>query len=471
MIKPLVKEIPYRDPQEYFYLFSKDNKVVFLDSADALLSPGETNRYSYMAMDPFFHEVMRGPCANPFEGLKKHLTPFYLDTLPELPPFQGGLAGFFSYDLCQDLQNIPCDKNQTSSIKYAVGLYDVVISFDHQKKQAWIVSCGFPELNPFLRETKARLRLELFSSLLEKIPSHFPFEDFYHLTIPLEEIHRSFTKKTYMEAVKKVIQYITAGDIFEANLSQRFFTSLNDPWTAYALYCKLRILNPAPFAAYLRFDDLSLMSASPERFIQLHQGRVETRPIKGTRPRDENPLLDELYASQLKNSKKDHKENTMIVDLMRNDLSRVCKEETVKVLKWCELEHFKTVHHLISVITGHLKPEFHAMDLLNATFPGGSITGAPKIRAMEIIHELEPHPRGPYCGSMGFVGFDGNMDTSIIIRTFIMEGQALYYQTGGAVVYDSSPEEEYMETLHKARALTRALTEKITAHESHPHHR
>jgi para-aminobenzoate synthetase component 1 len=269
-------------------------------------------------------------------------------------------------------------------------------------------------------------------------------------------LRSSFTHRGYLDAVSRVRDYIIAGDIFQANLSQRLEVPLEeDPWH---LYKRLREVNPAPFAAYLEFEDIAVASASPERFLLVDTaGRVETRPIKGTRPRGISPLHDAALSQALADSEKDRAENLMIVDLLRNDLSRVCEPGSVRVPELFALERFRTVHHLVSTVTGHLRPDCRATDLLAAAFPGGSITGAPKVRAMEIIAELEPSRRGIYCGSIGYLSLTGAMDTSIVIRTCVCAGGRVYFSVGGGIVADSDPEQEYRETLDKGRALVSAL--------------
>ena len=265
-----------------------------------------------------------------------------------------------------------------------------------------------------------------------------------------------FTHEGYLKAVEAVREYIKAGDIFQANLSQRFEADM--PVPPYELYRRLRRINPAPFAGYLNFDGVAVVSASPERFLRLQKGVVETRPIKGTRPRGKDRGEDERLALELVQSIKDKAEHMMIVDLERNDLGRVCRYGTVRVSELMALEKYSTVFHLTSTIEGHLRPGKSAIDLLKATFPGGSITGAPKVRAMEIIDELEPTRRSVYTGSIGYIGFDGGLDLNIVIRTILVKGGRAYFQVGGGVVYDSDPEGEYIETLDKARALIRALS-------------
>jgi para-aminobenzoate synthetase component 1 len=269
-------------------------------------------------------------------------------------------------------------------------------------------------------------------------------------------LRSTFTHRGYLDAVAKVREYIVAGDIFQANLSQRFQAPLREP--PFELYRRLRRRNPAPFAAYLGFDDVTVLSASPERFLRLdHERQVETRPIKGTRPRGLVPMHDAALGRALAESEKDRAENVMIVDLLRNDLSRVCRPGTVRVPELFALEQHPTVHHLVSTVVGELEPAADAVDLTRAAFPGGSITGAPKVRAMEIIAELEPTRRGVYCGAIGYLSATGAMDTSIVIRTFVAAGGELYFQAGGGIVADSDPELEYRETLDKARGLIETL--------------
>jgi para-aminobenzoate synthetase component 1 len=276
----------------------------------------------------------------------------------------------------------------------------------------------------------------------------------------------NFTRPDYEAAVARVIDYIYAGDIFQANLTQRFRAELPAGLTPFTLYRRLRQLNPAPFAAYLDFGQVVIASSSPERFLSVRNGRVETRPIKGTRPRGRSPAEDQALMRALLASEKDRAENVMIVDLLRNDLSRVCRDASVAVPELCICEAFATVFHLVSTIVGELEPGRSALDLLKASFPGGSITGAPKIRAMEIIAALEPTQRGPYCGTIGYIGFDGTMDSNIVIRTYALDGSTVTFQAGGGIVADSDPAEEYEESLAKARALIDALSDQAKLDDS-----
>jgi para-aminobenzoate synthetase component I len=256
-----------------------------------------------------------------------------------------------------------------------------------------------------------------------------------------------------------VREYILAGDIFQANLSQRLQAPLSG--SPQSLYARLRAGTPAPYAAYFDMGGAVLVSSSPELFLRLRGSSVETQPIKGTAPRSADPLEDAGRVAALARSEKDRAENVMIVDLLRNDLSRVCRDESVRVPRLCEVESHGPVHHLVSTVTGELRSECDAIDLLRASFPGGSITGAPKIRAMEVIAELEPTQRGPYTGSIGYIGFDGSMETSIVIRTFVVKAGVAYFQVGGGIVADSDPDREYQETMDKAAGLIAALGEPL----------
>jgi para-aminobenzoate synthetase component 1 len=271
-------------------------------------------------------------------------------------------------------------------------------------------------------------------------------------------VRSTFTPDGYRAAVARAIEWIRAGDVYQVNLSQRFEARSNEP--AERLYLRLRAVSPAPFGAFFSGCGYSVLSTSPERFLSLSgSGRVETRPIKGTRPRGRNETEDARRASELRASVKDRAENLMIVDLLRNDLSRVCAADSVEAEELFRVESYRTVHHLVSTVSGQLLPGRTAVDLLRAAFPSGSVTGAPKIRAMEIIAELEPVERGPYCGALGYLGFGGDMDTSVSIRIAVSAAGRIAFHAGGGVVADSDPQAEYDETLDKARALFETVPE------------
>ncbi|MFT4552164.1 MAG: para-aminobenzoate synthetase component 1 [Chlamydiales bacterium] len=462
---PIAYEISFQDPLKVFSIFSEDDGAVFLDSARIM----EVNsRYSFIAVDPFTTLTCKDGLVkinkklsrnDPFSVLQDLLADYPLETLTGLPPFQGGVAGFFSYDLCNYLERLPvAELDDMQFPDMALGFYDLLLAFDHREKRSWIFSSGYPEKNPEERKRRAQRR---FEELANKIKNVKALQDIPPFVCMEKEIISNFQRDSYEKSVQQVIDYIYAGDVFEVNLSQRFSAPLPEGLKAFQLYRRLRQLNPAPFAAYVNMANSVIASASPERFLKVVNGLVETRPIKGTRPRGKTEEEDQRNASNLLSSEKDRAENIMIVDLMRNDLSRVCADGSVKVSQLCGLESYATVHQLVSTISGKMKKKFDSLDLLKVSFPGGSISGAPKVRAMEIIAELEPNKRGPYCGSIGYLGFNGNMDISIAIRTYAIKNNRVTFQAGGAIVADSDPASEYEETLDKAWALRETLLKQV----------
>jgi para-aminobenzoate synthetase component 1 len=474
MTLPLVVALtPAPDPAAALVAVADLPYPCFLDSAGAgaagaFEEHGQLGRYSFICADPV--QVVRGEgdgLAEAMRLLERHRAP----RIPGLPPFQGGLAGYIAYDWGGRLERIPPTRFDDLQVPDVVfGLYEWVVAWDHARGEAWI----FAQRQEQIEMVRERLHgVTLTRSAAKDLSPDGaiaryaqdesrvagPAAPSYPVSaLPAAEaigLRSTFTHRGYLNAVARVREYILAGDIFQANLSQRFEAPLReDP---LALYLRLRRRNPAPFAAYLDAGDLQVLSASPERYLKLDGDQVETRPIKGTRPRGLGPMHDAALGQALAESEKDRAENVMIVDLLRNDLSRVSEPGTVGVPALFALEHHPTVHHLVSTVTGRLRPGAGAEELLRATFPGGSITGAPKVRAMEIIAELEPTRRGVYCGSIGYVGWDGAMDTSIVIRTYVVRGGRVYFQAGGGIVADSEPESEYRETLDKARGLIEAL--------------
>jgi para-aminobenzoate synthetase component 1 len=396
-------------------------------------------------------EVTQG---DPFEMLDHLLKRYRLDA-DDLPvPFATGAVGYLGYDLCHFIERLPRKAIADVGLPECwFAFYDTVLAFDHLEDMYYIVANGFPEETESLRRSMAR------DSIL-RLKSHLKNSGCQPQVLNRDNrqsiaLSSNFTHDGYLAAVARARDYICAGDIYQVNLSQRFNADLTIP--PYELYKRLRTINPAPFAAYLDLGAQAVLSASPERFLKLTGDRVETRPIKGTRPRGLTTTQDAAFARELLTSVKDHAENIMIVDLERNDFGRVCRIGSVKVTELAALETFPTVFHLVSTVTGQLWPDCTGVDLLRATFPGGSITGAPKVRAMEIIDELEPTRRNAYCGALGYLGFNGDLDLSIVIRTFLIDGSKVYYQVGGGIVYDSEPEAEYQETLTKGQAMKRAL--------------
>ncbi len=416
---------------------------------------------------------------DPLLIVRELLQPFHAEAIPDLPPFQGGAAGYIGYDYGAWLERLPRPRHDDLNIPDVVlGLYDWVVSWDHRAGRAWVLSTGAPETDPDARRARASERLAMVRRRLGDgaFASHRPTADL----APASAVRRaaavgrdrhqppvfpvpghgglvsSFSRHGYLEAVARVREYILAGDIFQANLSQRFEAAVTTD--ALSLYQRLRTLNPAPFAAFFETPQFAIVSASPERFIRVDaSGGVETRPIKGTTPRGIGPEHDAHLGRALTESEKDRAENLMIVDLLRNDLSRACRPGSVRVPELFALEHYSTVHHLVSTVVGQLAEGHDTIDLVRAAFPGGSITGAPKVRAMEIIAELEPSRRGVYCGALGYLSGTGAADTNIVIRTYLVRAGRAYFSAGGGIVADSEPEAEYHETLDKARALIAAL--------------
>jgi para-aminobenzoate synthetase component 1 len=458
MSRVLFEEIGYRDPLAAFAGFAALPGATFLDSARP---DGPQARYSFIMAEPFLTLKSRDGlieegearyAGDPFKVLAEILALYPLAHEPGLPPFQTGAAGYFAYDLGRHLERLPAHRIDDQPLPdLLMGFYDWTVAFDHQEKRAFILASGYPATSEALRRQQAAARIAEIRERLAR-PAALPTQPV--IAPPRPDLERS----AHETMVRRTIDYILAGDIYQANITQRFSATLAAEDDSFALYCALRRRNPAPFAAYLRHGEVAIVSASPERFLKLAQGRVETRPIKGTRPRGATPAEDEALKQELIDSLKDRAENLMIVDLLRNDLSRVCRDRTVEVPVLFGLESYATVHHLVSVVTAELVAGKSAVDLLRAAFPGGSITGAPKIRAMEIIAELEPTRRGPYCGSIGYIGFDGTMDTSIVIRTICILGRQLTFQVGGGIVADSDPAGEYEESLTKAKAMIEVLS-------------
>lgn len=435
--------------------------VVFFDS---VLHEERLGRYSFVAADPFAWLEGGADASDILAEVAARWSEFATSPLPELPPFQGGAAGLFSYELAGTLESLPLPQTVDFPIPLlGVGLYDVVLAFDHQKQEAWLISQGFPESEPAARRRRGEHRLKQFKQLLNEpftsvrqsglqIPTSRLAPQF---DVQLGDITSNFSSSAYQDMIRRAVDYIHAGDVFQVNLSQRLLSPANSD--SVSLYLNLREKNPAPYAGYLDLGNWQICSSSPECFLRVRDRIAETRPIKGTRGRSHLPEADLFSGDELQLSEKDRAENVMIVDLMRNDFSRVCKPDSVHVSELFNVETYAHVKHLVSAVRGELSDEATPFDLLRCCFPGGSITGAPKIRAMEIIAELEPTARGAYCGSLGYIGFDGQMDSNILIRTITAGGGWWQLPVGGGIVAQSDPQDEYRETWHKARGLLHAL--------------
>ena len=393
------------------------------------------NRWSFICFDPVETiETKNGTITHNdtlvqetdfFKFLQSRLHQYEFTNTSDIP-FIGGAAGYFGYDLGRQIESLPDDTiDDLNTPDACIGIYTHVLAFDHTNNEAWFIGDTPPDITNIPRPTQN-----------------------YNT-----EWQANISEDGYLTDIQKTLDYIYAGEIYQANISRRFESPLPKDFHHFDHYEDLRQINPAPFSAYMNFGDLKLSSCSPEQFLSVTKNNVTTRPIKGTLPSSKNP-------KNLTTSKKDIAENTMIVDLLRNDLSKTCDYHSVKTPKLCELESFEGLHHLVSTVTGTLKKNKTAIDLLRSCFPGGSITGAPKIRAQEIIEEFEPNRRGPYCGAMGYIGFNGDMNTNIIIRTLIYTHNKAYLQTGSGIVSDSIPEKELQESLDKAAKIFESFENK-----------
>lgn len=461
---PLVEElIPSPDVIQAFEAWAGEPFVVLLESA--LKRPG-LGRYSFLTASPF--EVFEIPRiefgADPFAGVRERIRELQAKAIPELPPFQGGAVGMLSYELGGAWERIPrasADEFQLPDL--VIGLFDWAITWDHEQHRAWVIAHGFAKKGSESRTDAAARAIREVRQRLKKSPPKSAWNPGAVVTpaapqwpVPgFKDLTSDFSREDYLKTALRVIAYIHAGDIFQANLSQRLLAPMTR--SPAELYLRLRESNPAPFAGYFAKDDWAVVSASPERFLKVSDRSVETRPIKGTRRRQAGPEADLFTRDALRESEKDQAENVMIVDLLRNDLSRVCRPGSIRVPALCQVETYETVQHLVSEIRGDLREDKDLWDLWAAAFPGGSITGAPKVRAMEIIAELEPTVRGPYCGNLFYAGFDGAADSSILIRTLVCRHGWVQCSAGGGIVAASDPVAEYDETWHKAEAMLRAL--------------
>lgn len=472
-ISPIKRQLT---PFEVYYHI-KDQPFSFI--LDSGMDAERLGRYSFVGADPFAYFKSKGEKisiyergkgekkikGSPFKALKDYLNTYkFVSAVSEnVPPFIGGAVGYFSYDLGEQIEDLPGRSKDDLKIPDCfLAFYEKVFVYDHLLNKAFLCTLGLSAGEEKAKELAVE-KMRHFKEEIYRIPegrikevnlNEIPSDKKRNgkITIPKS----NFTREEYCLAVERAKEYIAAGDIYQINLSQRFEISLD--MSPLELYMRLRTLNPAPFAAYLDFGEIIVASSSPERFLRVSEKEVETRPIKGTRPRGEDPIRDEELKNELLNSEKDRAELVIIIDLERNDLGKVCMPGSVKVPELIILESYATVFHLVSTVVGTLSPDKDIVDLLLAAFPGGSITGAPKIRCMEIIDELEGLKRSIYTGSIGYISFNGNVDLNIVIRTFLIKNNRAYFQVGGGIVADSIPEHEYQETLDKAKALISSLS-------------
>lgn len=484
VFEPYIVSLPKEfDPLFAFQRLKRLPYCCWLDSA--LVGPPR-GRYSFLCCDPIDVLEIQLPTADPLAKLEGWLSRLHSQKQAELPPFQGGVAGYLGYEFGRCFERIPRARHDEFSLPIAVlGLYDVVLGWDHERDLGWLISQGFALDSQHesieARRMRAEDRADFFLERLNQPDTDAcssaaePSARFVHamahgLTAPQFETRLgggwlgNFDSEGYRAAVQKARDYIYAGDIFQVNLSQRLLCPAR--CSSPELYEKLRIVNAAPFAGYFDFGIGQIISASPERFIQIEKDWIETRPIKGTRKRTGDVAADKRLAEELQKSQKDRSENIMIVDLLRNDLSKICRWDSMRVDQLCTIEEYPYVLHMVSSIRGHLRNEATFSDLFSAIFPGGSITGAPKVRAMEIIAELEPTVRGPYCGSLGYCSVDGSMDWNILIRTLTASRGWWQFQVGGGIVADSNPAQEEEETWTKATGLIAAIESTLAANAS-----
>jgi para-aminobenzoate synthetase component I len=436
--KTIAAETLYLEPANLAQRLLEEQNITLLES---VMRHEHLGRYSFLACNPSQTlRVESGVAQNEpaLEILRENLEENRTEMIAGLPPFQGGWAGYISYEFGKSLEahsKIP--EFEALCPDLILHRYDTVMGFDHLQQRAWIFGTDETEIVKFEKLMKRKPQA-LGASTIGGWQSNF-------------------SRAQYEKAVAQIVEYILAGDIFQANLTQCFSADIPSGFDAFALFRKLRDKNPSTFAAYLNYGDVQIASSSPERLIKSDGVMVEARPIKGTRKRDADPSRDAELIVELQASRKDRAENVMIVDLLRNDISRIAKPGSVKVPVLCGLESYANVHHLVSVVEGQLREGLTQIDMLKAIFPGGSITGAPKIRAMEIIAELEGQARGVYCGSIGYLGFNGACDFNIAIRTALFSNGKAYVQGGGGITARSQPAAEYEESLTKIARIMEAF--------------
>lgn len=471
------------DALDLYALFRHEPSLFFLDSSRC---DPQRGRYSFIGFDPF--EVFQAKGKDTLRLLKERYGQYRQEKQEIITPFASGIVGYLGYDYGLHQERIPLRpkaafgepcfwrgspgatrlRRDGLELPDAVfGFYDCVLTIDHFQKKLYVTSSGLPEKSGARREKRAIARLEYIERKLAQpfekgaTPFFTPYLISGKRALSPDsdsDVSSNFTKKEYCAAVRKVLDHISDGNIYQLNLSQRFVCdAASDSLDPLEIYRSLRNLSPVSFGGYLDAGDVRIISNSPEMFLRLRNGYVQTRPMKGTRPRGKENFEDQRLRSEIEHSPKDQAELLMITDLERNDLGKVCRYGSVRVEEMRAIEEYNYVFQATSSVAGVLREDKDCFDLIEACFPGGSITGCPKIRAMEIIEELEPTRRGPYTGSMGYIDFSGNMDLNILIRTLLQFQQKIYFQVGGGIVADSTPEGEYAETLVKARAMCACL--------------
>jgi len=466
-IHPVFKEIPadIETPVSAFYALkgSKD-KGFLLESVEMAEKIG---RYSFLGFEPELEFIAKGnkvkttfkgkteeyESKNPVEDLKNLINSFDETRVESLPPFTAGLVGYFSYDTVRYFERIPDTKPDRLGFPdiYLV-LPKILIAFDHIQQKLILISYAYGKED----ENRA---LEIIKKYEDKLYRSGSPSRIVNSSVNKINVTSNFKKENFLRAVEKAKEYIIAGDIFQVVISQRFSTQTEaEP---FELYRKLRMINPSPYMFYFDFDDFQIIGSSPEVMVKRtktdDKDKVLVRPIAGTRPRGKTREEDIEIEKNLLQDKKELAEHTMLLDLARNDVGHISEYASVKVENMYHIERYSHVMHIVSDVTGKPENNTHVMDIIGATFPAGTVTGAPKVRAMEIIEELEPEKRGIYAGAIGYIDFRGNLDTCIAIRTMIYKNKTVYLQAGAGIVYDSIPEREYEESINKARALMKAI--------------
>lgn len=411
-------------------------------------------RYSFLGADP--EKVLKlQNTDDPFVELKKEMAKYKPVLLPGLPRFHGGLVGHLNYDIVHHIEDIPNknkDEQNIPDVEFL--LTDTLLVFDHVKHKIIIISNAHIEGSPEIAYEKA---IKKIAQIEKKLKTSLKIKELEASSKPKKplNIRSNFTKQEFMKVVERAKEYIKAGDVIQVVPSQRFETKFTGD--AFDVYRMLRIINPSPYMFYLKFKGTTLVGSSPEVLVRLEGNIAVVRPIAGTSPRGANDLEDKNNEKKLLASEKEKAEHVMLIDLARNDLGRVCEKSTVKVDELMVVERYSHVMHIVSNVVGRLKPDEDAFSLLKASFPAGTVSGAPKVRAMEIIDELENTKRGVYAGAVGYFSYSGEMDTCIAIRTLVIKDKKAYIQAGAGIVADSDPASEYEETVNKAKAMLKAL--------------
>ncbi len=445
-------EVPTIHTGNFIEVIKNREFPFYLDSGGYFKRLG---KYSFFGFNPLYTFNFKNGVVNinkngkieklniaPFDYLKNALEQFKVIKENKKFPFQGGFVGYLSYELGKYIEELPDSRSDDYNLpEIYFGVYDVIYVYDYLKNRLYIAGYNFGE--------NSEKKVELYKEALKNIKA-----DDSNFKIG-KHLESNFTKEKFKDTISQAKEYIFAGDIYQVNLSQRFHTDFSGD--AYEFYKNFRNISPAPFGAFLDYGSFQILSNSPERYLLISNDHIETRPIKGTRKRGKDSVEDEMLKQELINSDKDKAEHLMIVDLERNDLGRIAKFNSVKVSEFEIIETYANVHHMVSTVEAKIDKRFHIVDCIKNSYPGGSITGAPKIRAMEIIDELEPTYRSVYTGSIGYISFDDDLDLNIAIRTAIIKDNTIYFQVGGGIVADSDPEDEYIETIVKAESFTKTL--------------